>query len=633
MTKAVLLLGGILSYLLGLCLSPQLLPANYLTDLILPLVAPTASFKADANAKPIELPPLPPSLSPGNTVDTKKQTVTNDPHRREASTVKETSSKPTYNAIETYSSLLNINESNPDPFQNTKLVIHRNGEADPCSSQKADTSTSNAFIESSKLFDKPLDKYTKYDFDALVTHALGVGSTPKVKDGTSPTGVLDDSGAKCSPTWNEERHYLNFHATTDSNASSSEDREKFLISPFVKYCDMGPTRTPIQLDHGKLVRLPQIQSLPCHFHTREGLRIGSFEMLADLARKTAASEECANPQEGEEGTCSNGGVKELHLYAVPAGRVFIFAPKYVGEIFELPHVTFHEDLPVSLQVISLTPRVFDIYNFFSRDESSRIVEKAIKETSETHRMKRSSTGASGYNINSQRTSENGFDTHGKEAQAVKRRCLNVLGFDEYEEGVTDGLQVLRYNKTTAYIPHLDWIDDYGKLQEHDYDSEHLGSNRFATILLYMSDLEEGDGGETVFTEGWPAELKEEERVHFDTALSQLRESGDVNGLLQEGSWEESMVARCRSRLSVRPHSSRAVLFYSQEPDGKPDHNSLHGGCPVISGEKWAGKFKMLHSSYLFTSLRHNSSNQNIIQQLKQIFGYGMHLEEDFQGLP
>jgi hypothetical protein len=208
--------------------------------------------------------------------------------------------------------------------------------------------------------------------------------------------------------------------------------------------------------------------------------------------------------------------------------------------------------------------------------------------------------ASGYNVNSQRTSENGFDTHGKEAQAVKHRCMDVLGFDVYEESLTDGLQVLRYNKTTAYIPHLDWIDDYQKREEHDFDSGGRGSNRFATILLYMTDLEEGDGGETVFSEGWPSELAEEERVPFDKALAQLRESGDVEGVLKEGSWEESMVARCRSRLAVRPHSSRAVLFYSQNPDGSPDHNSLHGGCPVISGEKWAGELLYCCSYACFT---------------------------------
>ena len=48
-----------------------------------------------------------------------------------------------------------------------------------------------------------------------------------------------------------------------------------------------------------------------------------------------------------------------------------------------------------------------------------------------------------------------------------------------------------------------------------------------------------------------------------------------------------MVADCRSRLSVRPHSSRAVLFYSQHPNGEEDSSSLHGGCPVLHGEKWA----------------------------------------------
>ena len=161
------------------------------------------------------------------------------------------------------------------------------------------------------------------------------------------------------------------------------------------------------------------------------------------------------------------------------------------------------------------------------------------------------------------------------------------GFDEYQESLTDGLQVLRYNKTTAYIPHLDWIDDYQKQQEHDFDTEHLGSNRFATVLLYMTDLNEVDGGETVFTHGWPAGQAEEDNVKFEDAKLALRESGDAEGLLETDSWQENMVARCRSRLSIRPHSSRAVLFYSQNPDGTPDKQSLHGGCPVSKGEKWA----------------------------------------------
>jgi len=164
-----------------------------------------------------------------------------------------------------------------------------------------------------------------------------------------------------------------------------------------------------------------------------------------------------------------------------------------------------------------------------------------------------------------------------------------LGFDEYVESFTDGLQVLRYNKTTAYIPHMDWIDDPAKQQVHNYDSAKQGTNRFATILLYMTDLEEGHGGETVFKKAWPVDVPEDKRQTREVALEELRASGDAD-FLKKNSWEELMVADCRSRLAVRPHSSRAVLFYSQHPNGEEDTSSIHGGCPVLHGEKWAVSF-------------------------------------------
>jgi hypothetical protein len=48
--------------------------------------------------------------------------------------------------------------------------------------------------------------------------------------------------------------------------------------------------------------------------------------------------------------------------------------------------------------------------------------------------------------------------------------------------------------------------------EHDFDSAGKGGNRFATILLYMSDLGPEDGGETVFPTGWPPHLPEADRI-------------------------------------------------------------------------------------------------------------------------
>jgi hypothetical protein len=127
----------------------------------------------------------------------------------------------------------------------------------------------------------------------------------------------------------------------------------------------------------------------------------------------------------------------------------MFAPHHVGERFELPHVSNDSGEPVSLEVLSVSPRVFEIYNFFSKEESQKLVEKALAETEDSHRIKRSTTGTKEYSIYNKRTSENGFDTHGETALKVKRRCLSTLGFDEYIEGHTDGLQILRYNTTTG----------------------------------------------------------------------------------------------------------------------------------------------------------------------------------------
>jgi len=37
---------------------------------------------------------------------------------------------------------------------------------------------------------------------------------------------------------------------------------------------------------------------------------------------------------------------------------------------------------------------------------------------------------------------------------------------------------------------------------------------------------------------------------------------------------------------VKPRRGQALLFYDLMPDGEMDEQSLHGGCPVLKGEKW-----------------------------------------------
>lgn len=53
------------------------------------------------------------------------------------------------------------------------------------------------------------------------------------------------------------------------------------------------------------------------------------------------------------------------------------------------------------------------------------------------------------------------------------------------------------------------------------------------------------------------------------------------------SWQRKMVADCRTMFSVKPKKGEAILFYSQQPNGEVDNMSIHGGCPVIHGTKWA----------------------------------------------
>jgi len=430
-------------------------------------------------------------------------------------------------------------------FDSAPLFVHYNGDPEPCGE-----ATIGDFVKELKQnynAEGCPSQLEKYKFESLMTKSL--------------------------------------HKVLGDECASEEEYGDESLG-FLGFCDMGEDHTPVLLDHDELVPVVsnygRSQSLPCHFHTREGLRITQSQLFTKLvAALQDAEPDCEGDEETQ--TCVSRGV---HLYSVPAGRVFMFAPSYVGEIFHLPHVTGSSNKPIHLEVISLEPRVFDVFNFFNREESKELVDRAIAETSESHRIKRSTTGAASKSVNSRRTSESGFDTNGKTAVNIKKRCFSALGFDEYIESHSDGLQILRYNVSTAYNSHLDWIEDTSGELKHDYDSAGTGGNRFATILLYMSDLGENDGGETVFPYGEPVHIPEEERISQNQALKELRNSENGN-VLTQGSWEEKLVSLCRSQLSVRPHSSRAVLFYSQHPNGEVDDDSLHGACPVLNSQKYA----------------------------------------------
>uniref|UniRef100_A0A3Q7F170 procollagen-proline 4-dioxygenase n=1 Tax=Solanum lycopersicum TaxID=4081 RepID=A0A3Q7F170_SOLLC len=110
----------------------------------------------------------------------------------------------------------------------------------------------------------------------------------------------------------------------------------------------------------------------------------------------------------------------------------------------------------------------------------------------------------------------------------------------------EAFNVLRYEIGQRYQSHYDAFDpaQYGPQK----------SQRVASFLLYLSDVEEG--GETVFP--------------FESAQN------------MDGTYDYS---KCIG-LKVKPRRGDGLLFYSLLPNGTIDLTSLHGSCPVIRGEKW-----------------------------------------------
>lgn len=243
---------------------------------------------------------------------------------------------------------------------------------------------------------------------------------------------------------------------------------------------------------------------------------------------------------------------------------------------------------------SSDPRVFYIHNFLSTEEADEFVRystadenpyKMAPSTGGTH--KAWNQGGASARLTT-RTSENAFDISTQNSANVKQRAFRLLRMGGYIENLADGIQILRYELGQAYVAHHDYIPE-NQSTDHQWDPSKGGSNRFATVFLYLSDVEKGFGGETVFpkSDRLTADKSEElvERLGEAPPMEKRKEFIRDAGLSQ-GSWEESLTMACYAKFAVPPRRGDAILFYSQRPDGLLDVNSLHGACPVLKGAKW-----------------------------------------------
>jgi prolyl 4-hydroxylase len=283
------------------------------------------------------------------------------------------------------------------------------------------------------------------------------------------------------------------------------------------------------------------------------------------------------------------------LYSGPeiAGTHFQWPTVEVGNKVEVPGVVSPSGKPIILEALSDSPKVFYIHNFMSDEETNYLMASAVNpknpykmapSTAATH--KSWSEGGRG-NTMSTRTSMNAFDMVSQVALGIKHRAFKLLRLNAYDESMADGIQILRYELGQAYVAHHDYFPT-GQSDDYNWDPKKGGSNRWATVFLYLSDVEYG--GQTVFP--GKAALKNETNAELVRRLGdapskeRLEELLDKASLDKKRSWEADLIKKCYTQFAVPPRKGDAILFYSQTPDGTLDPNSLHGACPVLSGTKW-----------------------------------------------
>jgi len=336
---------------------------------------------------------------------------------------------------------------------------------------------------------------------------------------------------------------------------------------------------------------------------------------------TECSVEGKLSREGPTGTSPSHNM----LWAVSSasthnGRMFMWPPYRIGHTFTLRHIPLTHNAAdgdshvVEMTTMATSPKVFTIENFITPSEQTYFLQKY--NNSEVPLLERSTTGArENMSTFERRTSQSAFDTNSDIAVSMKKRGFLLTGIHQFEEKASDGIQILRYNATNCYVPHHDWMDpqsmpqipkgyEYdphaphdaptaGRSSEyfHDFDSGSYGTNRFATIFLYLSDVAEENGGETVFPmankDGLADVATSSEQRKAEADTYQYLQTKGLQDSYPPGSWQLKMVSECRTRMSIKPKARRTVLFYSQLADGSLDKMSFHGGCPVLEGQKWA----------------------------------------------
>ena len=176
------------------------------------------------------------------------------------------------------------------------------------------------------------------------------------------------------------------------------------------------------------------------------------------------------------------------------------------------------------------PRVVVLGNFMSDEECDAIIETSRARLARSLTV---SVKTGGEEVHQDRTSYGTFLKRG-ESEVVTRIEQRIARMIDWPIEFGEGIQVLRYGPGAEYKPHYDYFDPK---EPGTPTILTRGGQRVATVVMYLSEPEGGGG--TVFP--------------------------DVG-------------------LDVSPKRGNAVFFSYDRPH--PSSKTLHGGAPVIAGEKW-----------------------------------------------
>jgi prolyl 4-hydroxylase len=177
-----------------------------------------------------------------------------------------------------------------------------------------------------------------------------------------------------------------------------------------------------------------------------------------------------------------------------------------------------------------SPRVLVLGGLLSSEECDALIAAARPRLARSLTVQ---TKTGGEELNPDRTSNGMFFNRGESEllRSIERRIARLLNWP-VENG--EGLQVLHYRPGAEYKPHYDYFDP---AEPGTPTILKRGGQRVATLVMYLNQPEQGGG--TTFPD---------------------------------------------AGLEVAPQRGNAVFFSYDRPS--PATRTLHGGAPVIAGEKW-----------------------------------------------